>query len=77
MIDPHSHDHGIQPAGHGIQHGAAPAAAASAFPNEEWLQFQRSDLGAGKVVVGLMAGIFVTGLLLYFSIAAICWESFW
>ncbi len=68
-----AHDHGIQPAGHG---GAA-TAPASAFPHEEWLQFQRSDLGSGKVVVGLMAAIFATGLILYFAIAVICWESFW
>jgi hypothetical protein len=72
-----SHDHGIQPAAHGVQHGAAPASPSTPFPWEEWLQFQRSDLGAGKVVVGLMASIFATGLLLYFSIAVICWESVW
>jgi hypothetical protein len=70
MTDPHGHDHGVQ-------HGATAAAPASAFPYEEWLQFQRSDLGSGKVVVGLMASIFVVGLLLYFSIAVICWTSTW
>jgi hypothetical protein len=69
-----SHDHGIRPADHGIQHGAAPAAAFSA---EEWLQFQRSDRGGGQFVVGLMASIFIIGLLLYFSIALICWQSPW
>jgi hypothetical protein len=77
MTDAHGHDHNIQPAGHGIQHGAAPAAGAALFPYEEWLQFQRSDLGAGKVVVGLMAAIFTIGLLLYFAIAVICWTSTW
>jgi hypothetical protein len=76
MTDPHPHDHGIQPAEHGVQHGTAPTAA-SVFPNEEWLAFQRSDLGSGKVVVGLMAGIFIVGLVLYFSIALICWGSTW
>jgi hypothetical protein len=70
MTEPHPHDHGIR-------HGAAHATTASAFPYEEWLQFQASDLGSGKVVVGLMAGIFTTGLLLYFSIAFICWTSTW
>jgi hypothetical protein len=75
MTDPHGHDHGIQPAGRGTQHGAA--AAAPLFPYEEWLQFQRSDLGAGKVVVGLMAAIFVIGLLLYLAISVICWTSTW
>ena len=71
MTDAHGHDHNVQPAGHGIQHGAAPGGVATAFPYEEWLQFQRSDLGAGKVVVALMAGIFVIGLLLYSAIAYI------
>ena len=73
MTDPHSHDHGIQPAGHGVQHGTT--GSAPLFPTEEWLQFQRSDLGAGKVVVGLMASIFVVGLLLYSAIAYICWAA--
>jgi hypothetical protein len=77
MTDPHDHDHGIQPAGHGIQHGATPGGVAAAFPYEEWLQFLRSDLGAGKVVVGLMAAIFSIGLVLYFAIAVICWGSSW
>ena len=72
-----AHDHGIQPPGHGIQHGAAATAPASAFPYEEWLQFQRSDLGSGKVVVGLMASIFTIGLLLYLAISIICWGSTW
>lgn len=70
MTDPHGHDHGIQ-------HGAAPAAAAPRFAYEEWLQFQRSDLGAGKVVVGLMAAIFAIGLLLYLAISVICWDAPW
>ncbi len=70
MTDTHGHDHGTP-------RGAAPTAPAPAFPYEEWLQFQRSDLGAGKVVVSLMAAIFTIGLLLYFSIALICWESVW
>ena len=77
MTDPHGHDHNIQPPGHGIQHGATSAGVAAAFPYEEWLQFQRSDLGSAKVVVGLMASIFTVGLLLYFAIAVICWGSPW
>jgi hypothetical protein len=70
MTEPHPHDHGIQL-------GAAPTAPAAAFPHEEWLELQLSDLGSAKVVVGLMAGIFITGLLLYFSIALICWQATW
>lgn len=42
------------------------------FPNEEWLQLQRSDMGAGRVVVALMAAIFCVGLVLYTTIAVIC-----
>jgi hypothetical protein len=77
MTDPHRHDHGIQPAAHGTQHVAAATASALPFPWEEWLQLQRTDLGAAKVVVGLMASIFIIGLLLYFSIALICWTATW
>ena len=73
MTEPQHHDHGIQSAQHGIQHGPATQAAVrpADFAEEEWLQFQRSDLGAGKVVVALMTAIFTTGLILYATIAYI------
>lgn len=59
MTEPHSHEHGIQ-AGH-----VQPGGIRALFPDEEWEQFERSDLGAGKVVVALMTGIFLVGLILY------------
>jgi hypothetical protein len=45
------------------------AAPPTHFTWEEWQQLQRSDLGAGGVVVALMASIFTIGLLLYGTIA--------
>jgi len=57
------HQHGIQQ-GHSDQ----PAGPPTHFTWEEWQQFQRSDLGAGGVVVALMASIFTIGLLLYGTI---------
>ena len=58
------HGHGSPPGGHGVQ----PAGPPLHFTWEEWQQFQRSDLGAGGVVVALMASIFTIGLLLYGTI---------
>jgi hypothetical protein len=73
MTAPHSDPHGIQQPPHGIQHapGGAPVLPPGSFTWEEWLEFQRSDLGAGKVVVALMASIFVIGFFLYGAIALI------
>ncbi len=72
MTESHPHEHGIQPAQDGVRHApAAPAGAAAMFAEEEWQQFQRSDLGAGKVVVALMTAIFTIGLILYATIAYI------
>jgi hypothetical protein len=76
MTEPHDHEHGIQHAAadgithhHGPSHGGRSAAAL--ISEEEYRQYQRSDLGAGKVVVALMAGIFTVGLLLYATILII------
>jgi hypothetical protein len=75
MTEPHHPEHGIQPgpAVHGIQagHGGGRGPVPSYFTAEEWEQLQRSDLGAGKVVVALLASIFTVGLLLYTTIAII------
>jgi hypothetical protein len=76
MTEPHDHDHGIQhgPAD-GIvpHHGPTPGghSPAALISEEEYRQYQRSDLGAGKVVVSLMAGIFAVGLILYATILII------
>jgi hypothetical protein len=76
MTDSHEHDHGIQ---HGpadsIQqgHGHSPGghSTGALITEEEYRQYQRSDLGAGKVVVSLMAAIFTVGLVLYATILII------
>lgn len=60
MTEPHSHEHGIHAAG-----TLQPGGIRALFPDEEWEQFERSDVGAGKVVASLMAGIFTVGLILY------------
>jgi hypothetical protein len=65
MTEPHAHDHHVQ------THGHAEARANMLFAEEEIRQFQRSDLGAGRVVVSLMAAIFLTGLLIYTTILII------
>ena len=51
---------------HGISHGAT---AAAPFTEAELAEFQASDIGAGKVIVLLMAGIFTAGLVLYTIVA--------
>jgi hypothetical protein len=78
MTDPNAPDHGIRhgassPAGHdhGIQHGPQGLARSAMFAEEEYEQMERSDLGAGRVVVSLMAAIFTVGLLLYSAILII------
>jgi hypothetical protein len=74
MTEPHDASHGIQQ-GHGDgaaqHHSAAGHSAGEIISEEEFRQLQRSDLGAGKVVVSLMAAIFTTGLLLYATILII------
>jgi hypothetical protein len=62
MTHPGSPEHG---------HQTSPASAASGqpyFPAAEWAEFQAEDVHAGKAVVGLMMGIFTTGLLLYIGV---------
>jgi hypothetical protein len=60
MTVPHSDSHDIQHAPAGQAAGARPY-----FPTEEWEQFERSDLGAGAVIVALMTSIFTAGLIIY------------
>jgi hypothetical protein len=66
MTEPHPDPHGIQhpPAG-------TPAGPGGPFTGEELLEFRRSDLGSGRVIVALMAGIFTIGFFLYGAIAFI------
>jgi hypothetical protein len=76
MTEPHEHPHGIQQGedhssgdGHGLDAGGH--SSAQLIGEEEFRHWERSDLGAGKVVVSLMAGIFTVGLLLYATILVI------
>ena len=39
--------------------------------DEEWKEFQNDDVHAGGAIVCLMTGIFLTGLMLYTTIAVI------
>jgi hypothetical protein len=51
------------------EHGAQAASGQTYFPDAEWQAFRREDLTAGKYIIGLMVGIFITGLLLYLGVA--------
>jgi hypothetical protein len=57
MTEAH-HDHG---------HGAAPAG--NPFPEAEWATLQKDDRQGAATVIGLMAGIFSIGLILYLVVA--------
>jgi hypothetical protein len=58
---PHTH--------HEPHGGHAPAALP--FNEAAWQEFRQSDIGAAKVIVLLMAGIFLTGLALYTLVAIV------
>jgi hypothetical protein len=60
MSHPEHTDH------HGDGHGAT--TTQSRFTDTEWDQFQADDRQAGGAVLGLMAGIFTIGLVLYFGV---------
>jgi hypothetical protein len=60
--DGHAHE-----AGHAHGHGAE----GPHFSEQEWQQFQKDDVHAGGAIVCLMTGIFLTGLMLYATIAII------
>jgi hypothetical protein len=62
--DPHAQSHGVTPA---ADHGHAPAPAN--FTDAEWAVLQAEDFAAGKAVVMLMLGIFLTGVALYSIVA--------
>jgi hypothetical protein len=74
-----SHEHGITPSdGHGnpsqdITIPGGPGKPPLHFTPTEWEQFRKSDLGAARSVVLLMGGIFTVGLLLYSTVAYVCW----
>jgi hypothetical protein len=70
-----SHDHGITSSHHvhGITSSDGHGQPAPQVTAEEWDQYSRSDQGAGRAVVMLMAGIFTIGLALYAVVAYVCW----
>ena len=73
MAEHHPEGHEIQQSPYGVQHGAhephGHGAVALPFSAEEWRQFREDDLTGAKSIVGLMAGIFTIGLLMYAVIA--------
>jgi hypothetical protein len=56
---------------HAIAAGHPPAAAAL-FPEDEWRLFRLSDKIGATYIVGLMAGIFSVGLVLYLIVLWSC-----
>jgi hypothetical protein len=63
------HDsHGIQSGHEGHGHTATPGHGTSPFSPAEVEEFHKSDRGAGKVIILLMTGIFLTGVFLYATI---------
>ncbi len=58
MTEAAHHDHG---------HGAA--LTGNPFPEAEWATLQKDDRQAAASVIGLMAGIFSIGLVLYLVVA--------
>jgi hypothetical protein len=60
----HSHDVTIPSAGH---------KPALHFTPEEWDEYRKRDAAAARAVVLLMGGIFSVGLVLYTTVAYICW----
>ena len=74
-----AHEHGITPSHEhtGISNDVTipggPGKPPLHFTPEDWQQFRKSDMGAGKSVVLLMGGIFSVGLALYSVVAYVCW----
>jgi hypothetical protein len=63
---PHAHASGSTTEGHAAHHEGGRAVP---FTAEDWQEFHENDAGAGKVIVLLMTGIFLTGLALYTVVA--------
>jgi hypothetical protein len=66
-----SHDHGHP--SHDVNISGGPGKPALHFTPDEWEQYRKSDKGAARAVVLLMGGIFTIGLILYSTVAYICW----
>jgi len=68
MTHPESPQTGYEPGAAVPVHGHGPLEQ-TYFPEAEWRSFREADLTAAKHIVGLMVGIFITGLLLYTGVA--------
>ena len=47
------------------------------FPDEEWNDLHRADIGAGKVIVGLLTAVFTFGVLLYVFVLTLVGTDSW
>lgn len=68
-----SHAHGDH--SHDITLPAGPGKPPLHFTPEEWDQYRVRDQAAARSVVLLMGGIFTIGLLLYSTVAYVCWYN--
>lgn len=75
MSDPTPNEHITAANPYGSSHAITPAAAdhhaptAEAFSDSEWANLQADDFAAGRAVVALILGIFLTGVVLYTIVA--------
>ncbi len=69
MNEPHGHGASSQD----VSVPGGPGKPPLHFTPDEWDQYRRSDVNAGRSVVLLMGGIFTIGLILYSTVAYICW----
>lgn len=69
MNEPHAHGNGSTE----VSVPGGPGTPALHFTTGEWDQYRTSDKGAARSVVLLMGGIFTIGLILYSTVAYICW----
>jgi hypothetical protein len=68
MTHSHQSETGFQPGAAVPIPGHGPAEQ-TYFPEAEWRELRETDKTAGKHIVGLMVGIFITGLILYSGVA--------
>jgi len=54
---------------HGSNRHGSGQSTQTHFSDGEWQDLRTEDLSGAKAVVGLMAGIFTTGLVLYLFVA--------
>jgi hypothetical protein len=69
MNEPHAHGH----ASSDVSIPGGPGKPPLHFRPDEWEQYRKSDVNAARSVVLLMGGIFTIGLILYSTVAYVCW----